>query len=40
LLWRYDRASNTHRINCSTPVYHDGVVFAVRLSSSSFSSIG
>jgi outer membrane protein assembly factor BamB len=27
LLWRYDRASNTHRINCSTPVYHDGVVF-------------
>jgi outer membrane protein assembly factor BamB len=28
LLWRYDRASNTHRINCSTPVYHDGVVFA------------
>jgi outer membrane protein assembly factor BamB len=28
LLWRYDRASNTHRINCSTPVYQDGVVFA------------
>jgi outer membrane protein assembly factor BamB len=28
LLWRYDRASNTHRINCSTPVYHDGMVFA------------
>jgi outer membrane protein assembly factor BamB len=28
LLWRYDRASNTHRINCSTPVYHDGAVFA------------
>ncbi len=28
LLWRYDRASNTHRINCSTPVYYDGVVFA------------
>jgi outer membrane protein assembly factor BamB len=28
LLWRYDRASNTHRINCSTPVYADGVVFA------------
>lgn len=27
LLWRYDRASNTHRINCFTPVYHDGVVF-------------
>jgi outer membrane protein assembly factor BamB len=28
LLWRYDRASTTHRINCSTPVYHDGFVFA------------
>ena len=28
LLWRYDRASNTHRINCSTPVYHDGMVYA------------
>jgi outer membrane protein assembly factor BamB len=28
LLWRFDRPSNTHRINCSTPVYHDGVVFA------------
>jgi outer membrane protein assembly factor BamB len=28
LLWRYDRASNTHRINCSTPVYADGIVFA------------
>lgn len=28
LLWRYDRPSNTHRINCSTPVYHDGIVFA------------
>ncbi|MFO0809332.1 MAG: PQQ-binding-like beta-propeller repeat protein [Gemmataceae bacterium] len=28
LLWRYDRASNTHRINCSTPVYADGTVFA------------
>jgi outer membrane protein assembly factor BamB len=28
LLWRYDRASTTHRINCSTPVYHDGMVFA------------
>jgi hypothetical protein len=28
LLWRYDRVSNTHRINCSTPVYHDGIVFA------------
>jgi outer membrane protein assembly factor BamB len=28
LLWRYDRASNTHRINVSTPIYHDGVVCA------------
>jgi outer membrane protein assembly factor BamB len=28
LLWRYDRASNTHRINCTTPLYHDGVVYA------------
>jgi outer membrane protein assembly factor BamB len=28
LLWRYDRSSNTHRINCSTPVYQDGMVFA------------
>jgi outer membrane protein assembly factor BamB len=28
LLWRFDRPSNTHRINCSTPVFRDGVVFA------------
>jgi outer membrane protein assembly factor BamB len=28
LLWRYNRASNTHRINCSTPIYHDGIVYA------------
>jgi len=28
LLWRYDRAANMDRINCSTPVYHDGMVFA------------
>jgi outer membrane protein assembly factor BamB len=28
LLWRYDRASNTHRINCSTPIYEDGIVYA------------
>jgi outer membrane protein assembly factor BamB len=28
LLWRYDRASNTHRINCTTPIYQDGVVYA------------
>src|SRR6185369_9568035 len=27
-LWRYDRAANSHGINCSTPVYHDGMVFA------------
>jgi len=27
LLWRYDRASNTHRINCSTPLHHDGMIF-------------
>jgi outer membrane protein assembly factor BamB len=28
LLWRYDKASTTHLINCSTPIYHDGMVFA------------
>ena len=28
LLWRYDHASNTHRINCTTPLYHDGIVYA------------
>lgn len=28
LLWRYDRPSNTHRINVSTPIYHDGMVIA------------
>ncbi|MCA9263518.1 MAG: PQQ-binding-like beta-propeller repeat protein [Planctomycetales bacterium] len=28
LLWRYDRAANRNRINCTTPVYHDGLVFA------------
>jgi outer membrane protein assembly factor BamB len=27
-LWRYDRAANTHGINCSTPIYQDGMVFA------------
>jgi len=27
-LWRYDRAANSHGINCSTPVYQDGLVFA------------
>ncbi|MEO2090764.1 MAG: PQQ-binding-like beta-propeller repeat protein [Gemmataceae bacterium] len=28
LLWRFDKPSTTHRINCSTPVYSDGMVFA------------
>ncbi len=28
LLWRYDKPANTHRIPCSTPIYHDGIVFA------------
>ena len=27
-LWRYDRPANRTGINCSTPVYHDGTVFA------------
>lgn len=27
-LWRYDRAANSHGINCSTPIYQDGQVFA------------
>ncbi len=27
-LWRYDRAANRMGINCSTPLYHDGMVFA------------
>ncbi len=27
-LWRYDRAANRTGINCSTPLYHDGQVFA------------
>jgi outer membrane protein assembly factor BamB len=27
LLWRWDRSSNTHRINCFTPIYHEGMVF-------------
>jgi len=27
-LWRYDRPANGMAINCSTPVYHDGTVFA------------
>lgn len=27
-LWRYNRPANTHRINCSTPLFHEGRVFA------------
>ena len=27
-LWRYDQPANPMGINCSTPVYHDGLVFA------------
>lgn len=27
-LWRYDRAANPHGINCSTPIYHEGLVLA------------
>ncbi|MHC4889489.1 MAG: outer membrane protein assembly factor BamB family protein, partial [Planctomycetota bacterium] len=27
-LWRYDKPANRMGINCSTPVYHDGMVFA------------
>lgn len=27
-LWRYDRPANGNGINCSTPIYHDGLVFA------------
>ncbi len=28
LLWRYDRPANRSKINCSTPLYHHGKVFA------------
>jgi outer membrane protein assembly factor BamB len=28
LLWRYDKPANNMRINISTPIYHDGHVFA------------
>src|SRR6266545_3220620 len=28
LLWRYDKPANSMRINISTPIYHDGYVFA------------
>ena len=27
-LWRYDKPSNNYGINCSTPLYHEGQVFA------------
>ena len=27
-LWQYNRAANSHSINCSTPLYHAGSVFA------------
>ncbi|MBN2474649.1 MAG: PQQ-binding-like beta-propeller repeat protein [Pirellulales bacterium] len=27
-LWRYERPANRMAINCSTPLYHDGLVFA------------
>ena len=27
-LWRYDRTANSHGINCSTPIYHDGLLFS------------
>ena len=27
-LWKYDRPANAHGINCTTPIYHDGAVFA------------
>lgn len=27
-LWRYDRPANRMGINCTTPLYHDGMVFA------------
>ncbi|GAA4423916.1 PQQ-binding-like beta-propeller repeat protein [Bremerella cremea] len=28
VLWTYDRPANRMGINCSTPIYHDGLVFA------------
>jgi outer membrane protein assembly factor BamB len=27
-LWRYDKPANRMSINCSTPIFHDGMVFA------------
>ena len=28
LFWRYDKPANRMGINCTTPLYHDGLVFA------------
>jgi outer membrane protein assembly factor BamB len=28
VLWKYDRPANRNGINCTTPIYHDGHVFA------------
>jgi len=28
LLWHYDRPANSFKINCTTPLYHDGFAFA------------
>jgi outer membrane protein assembly factor BamB len=28
LLWRYDKPANSMRLNISTPIYHDGQIFA------------
>ncbi|MCA9212661.1 MAG: PQQ-binding-like beta-propeller repeat protein [Planctomycetales bacterium] len=28
VLWKYERAANRNRINCSTPIFHDGLIFA------------
>ena len=28
LLWHYDKPANPQGINCATPIYHDGMVFA------------
>ena len=28
LLWHYDKPANPSSIDCSTPIYHDGMVFA------------
>jgi outer membrane protein assembly factor BamB len=28
LVWQYENAANSNGINCSTPIFHDGMVFA------------